>query len=147
MSSFWAALSLYNSQAFMSDERHPGPIVVLVVESDPVICLAGVTMLSGEGFKVLEAPDTWTALAMLEVEADRMHALFADAGLPGTMDGCMLAQHVRQRWPWISLLVTSGLIGVDGNTMPEGARFFTKPYDLRDIADHIRLTAATTPSA
>jgi CheY-like chemotaxis protein len=127
----------------MVEELPKRPIVVLLVEDEPVIRMSNTTMLSDEGFEVLAAMDAQAAVAILEVDADRVHTLFTDFRLPGRMDGLMLAHHVRQRWPWISLFVTSGVTGVGNEAMPEGTRFFTKPYDLRDIVAHIRQTAVT----
>jgi CheY-like chemotaxis protein len=131
--------------AFMSDEGQTHPIVVLLVEDEPVIRMSAVTILSSEGFEVLEAMDAQAAIAILAVDADRIHVLFTDARLPGSMDGFMLARYVRMHWPWISLIINSGVAGAADHEMPEGSRFFTKPYDLRDIAIHIRQTATAAP--
>jgi CheY-like chemotaxis protein len=127
--------------ALMSNESQIHPIVVLLVEDEAVIRMSAVTILSSEGFEVLEAMDAQAAIAILGVDADRIQVLFTDARLPGSMDGVMLARYVRMHWPWISLIINSGIAGAADQEMPEGSRFFTKPYDLRDIAIHIRQTA------
>ena len=47
------------------------------------------------------------ALIVLESHARRIHVLFTDIQMPGTMDGLALAHHTSKHWPWIGLLVTS----------------------------------------
>jgi hypothetical protein len=49
--------------------------------------------------------------------------------MPGSMDGLQLAHAVRDRWPPIRIIVTSGRKMVMKDDLPEGGRFFAKPYD------------------
>jgi hypothetical protein len=44
------------------------------------------------------------------------------------MDGLKLASFVRDRWPPIKLIVTSGHVAVNAADLPSGGRFFKKPY-------------------
>jgi hypothetical protein len=46
------------------------------------------------------------------------------------MDGLRLAHAVRDRWPPVELVVTTGYRLVDTDQLPERGRFVAKPYDF-----------------
>jgi two-component system, response regulator PdtaR len=48
--------------------------------------------------------------------------------MPGSMDGMRLAAVIRDRWPPIALLVTSGQVQPGAEDLPRGAQFISKPY-------------------
>jgi hypothetical protein len=52
------------------------------------------------------------------------------------MDGLKLARAVRDRWPPIKIIVTSGREYPKKSDLPEGGRFFPKPYVRRKFKPH-----------
>lgn len=102
-------------------------IAVLVVEDEVLIRLDIVSQLESEGFEVFEAASADEAVAMLEQNSS-IRLLFTDIDMPGTMDGLKLAGAVRDRWPPVKIIVTSGHRIVDIVDMPDGSVFFSKPY-------------------
>jgi CheY-like chemotaxis protein len=56
--------------------------------------------------------------------------VFTDVQMPGSMDGLRLAHAVRDRWPPVELIVTSGRTQIPAKDLPDGGRFFAKPYDV-----------------
>jgi CheY-like chemotaxis protein len=55
--------------------------------------------------------------------------------MPGSMDGLKLARFVRDRWPPIKIVATSGLVRVEDDDLPLGSVFLPKPYsDLALVA-------------
>jgi hypothetical protein len=54
------------------------------------------------------------------------------------MDGLKLAYAVRNRWPPVKIIVTSGRGRVTEQDLPQGGRFFAKPYNLEEITDTLR---------
>jgi DNA-binding NtrC family response regulator len=67
-----------------------------------------------------------------------MQALFTDIDMPGSMDGLKLAAAVRNRWPPIKIIVTSGHQSIREENLPFDGRFFSKPYDPEKIIGTIR---------
>jgi CheY-like chemotaxis protein len=114
------------------------PIVVIVVEDEPMVRMAAVRAFEDAGFEVLEGKNAQVALLILKTEGGRIQALFTDVEMPGAMDGLMLAQRIHQDWPLISVMVASGRVSPCAAEMPEGSRFFKKPYDLAHVVAHIR---------
>lgn len=115
----------------------PPAITILVVEDEPLIRMDIADQLQNLGFGVIEAADASEAVAKLAANND-IKVMFTDVDMPGGMDGLMLAAAVRNRWPPIKIIVTSGLRGVPLSDMPNGSRFFSKPYKPSDIADAAR---------
>ena len=58
---------------------------------------------------------------------------FGGIDMPGSMDGLKLAHAIRNRWPPIELILSSGHFHISDTDLPERGRFFPKPYDERSI--------------
>ena len=104
-----------------------GPqICVLVVEDEPLVRIAIVSEMEGDGMQVLEAGNASDALAILSTQP-AVDVIFTDIDLPGGPDGLKLARIVADRYPRIRILLTSGHShdGLAGMTV---ARFLPKPY-------------------
>jgi CheY-like chemotaxis protein len=122
----------------MGEKIKINQIVVIVIEDEPLIRMVLVEALLEDGFGVLEAAHAREAISILDIEATRVHALFTDVHMPGDLDGVALTHHARNHWPWLSLLVTSGQANPTADTMPEGTRFISKPYEFTNVIQHIR---------
>jgi CheY-like chemotaxis protein len=100
---------------------------VLVVEDETLIRMAIVMDLEEQGFKVFEACDAISAIDVLD-EHPEIRVLFTDVDMPGTMDGLALAILVRDRWPPVQIIVTSGKRELSTDLLPVLGRFLPKPY-------------------
>jgi CheY-like chemotaxis protein len=116
------------------DERAKQAAAVLIVEDEPLVRLCTREMVEEAGFEVVEAASADEAIEILERRTD-IRVLFTDIQMPGSMDGLKLAHFVRKRWPPIKLIVTSGWGAVKETDLPEGGRFFSKPYDAPQVTD------------
>lgn len=108
------------------------PIVVLVVEDDSLLRMDAVQMIEEAGFQVLEADNADQAVALLERRSD-INVVFTDIQMPGSMDGFKLAHAIRDRWPPVKIIATSGYFLEMTSNLPEGGRFISKPYDIQQI--------------
>jgi CheY-like chemotaxis protein len=117
-------------------------IVVLVAEDEELVRLVIAEALRDEGLEVMEAQHAEAALRVLQRHAARIHVLFTDIQMPGSMDGLALAHHTARNWPRIALLITSGRPQPDRATFPEKSRFVAKPYYHSHVVQHIRELAA-----
>jgi two-component system, response regulator PdtaR len=116
----------------------PDQILVLVAEDEELVRVVIVDALEDAGFEVLEAEHAEAALGVLQSHAARVHVLFTDIQMPGTMDGLALAHHTAKNWPKIALLFTSGRPRPHQRTLPERSRFLAKPYRHDHVFRHIR---------
>lgn len=77
------------------------------------------------------------AIAILEARPD-ITVVFTDFQMPGSMDGLKLAAAVRDRWPPIKIVATSGHVKIDARDLPQGGRFLRKPYSPAEIMNALR---------
>lgn len=111
-------------------------IAVLVVEDEALILFDIVDQLEAEGFKTYEATNADDAIALLVAHSD-IRVICTDIDMPGSMDGLKLAAAVRDRWPPVKIIVTSGRYSGDAIEIPEGSIFLSKPCAHSEISNTI----------
>lgn len=111
-------------------------VSVLVVEDETLIRFSVVAQLEDAGFEVFEAANADDAIEILNVTPS-IRLLFTDIDMPGTMDGLKLAAAVRNRWPPVKIVITSGHRIVEAVDVPEGSLFFSKPYAYQAVLKSI----------
>jgi CheY-like chemotaxis protein len=79
---------------------------VLIAEDEFVIRLVIAEFLREEGYEVIEAANADEALDVFR-SGTPVDLLFTDVRMPGSMDGCELAQRVRAEWPSTPVILTS----------------------------------------
>jgi CheY-like chemotaxis protein len=99
---------------------------ILIVEDQALIRMNAVQMMEDAGYTTLEAPNADRAIAILRSRRD-IGAVFTDIHMSGSICGLKLAHAIRDRWPPIHLIVTSGLCAE--KELPAGAHFVRKPYE------------------
>ncbi len=116
----------------MAQSFDPARYAVLIVEDDALVRAEAVDLCEEAGFTTYEAKNADQAIRLLERHSD-IRVLFTDVEMPGSMDGLKLAKAVRDRWPPIAIIVTSGRTTVEATDLPENGLFFAKPYPPRGI--------------
>jgi CheY-like chemotaxis protein len=106
--------------------------VILIVEDDALIRTDAAEMIAGGDFDVIEAANADEAIRILESRFD-IAVVFTDIQMPGSMDGLKLAAAVRDRWPPIKIIATSGHVTIGRDDLPDGGRFLSKPYSPDQI--------------
>ena len=84
-------------------------------------------VLENVGYDVIEAACADEAIAVLEARKD-VHVVFTDIEMPGSIDGLKLANAIRNLWPPIELIITSGHHRLNDDQIPARAKFLPKPY-------------------
>jgi PAS domain S-box-containing protein len=124
-----------------------GRETILVVEDSNAVRRVAVNILKALGYRVREAEDGPSALAVLQ-QADPIDLLFTDLIMPNGIGGQELLTRARALRPGLKALFTSGyseqFIRGKGPT-EEGVALLSKPYRSRKLAEAIR-TALDTPA-
>ena len=115
--------------------------VLLVVEDEPLLRMLAVDVGEDAGFIVVAAANADDAVAILESRSD-IRLVFTDIDMPGSLDGMKLAACIRDRWPPIHIILTSGHMKPAQDDMPTGSVFFAKPYRQDRVIDAMRRMAA-----
>ena len=127
--------------AAVADVPHGEPSeTILVVEDEADVRSYTVNSLRELGYRVLEAADGTSALDILAREND-ISLLFTDLGLPGGMDGRVLAEHARAIHASIQILMTTAYAA--GALVHEGKldaeiELLNKPFTYAELATRIR---------
>jgi CheY-like chemotaxis protein len=108
---------------------------VLIVEDEILIREVVKDELEESGYSVVTAPNADAAIAILEARQD-IHLVFTDIDMPGSMDGLKLAACVRDRWPPVHIIITTGK--ARPSTIPINALFIPKPYVGRNVVAAMR---------
>ena len=121
--------------------RPTGTETVLLVEDDDEVRAATTNLLSGLGYRVVEAADATTALALLRQNAD-LHLLLTDVVLAHGMSGPDLAREARHLRPDLRVLFMSGYVRETvafQEQLERDAHFLGKPFRAEDLAQKLRL--------
>ncbi|MEA2951203.1 MAG: hypothetical protein QOJ96_723 [Alphaproteobacteria bacterium] len=98
---------------------------VLIVEDEFLVRDILEDHLTSAGYGVISAGNADEAIAILESRPD-IHVVFTDIDMPGSMDGLKLAACVRDRWPPVHIIITTGK--ARPAEIPANALFIPKPY-------------------
>ena len=116
-----------------------GGEVILVVEDEPAVRQFTVDALMELGYRVIEADGASSALQQLEARTDIV-LLFTDVVMPD-VNGAALAREVRQKWPHIKVLFTTGYTRnavVHNGVLDAGVDLIGKPFTLEALSTKLR---------
>lgn len=114
--------------------------VILVVEDDADVRSTVVELLTNLGYKVIEAANADSALAILECGIS-IDLLFTDVVMPGKLRSPELARIAKERIPNIGVLFTSGYTQnaiVHAGKLDEDIELLSKPYSAEKLSRKIR---------
>lgn len=87
-----------------------------------------VDLFEAAGYKVREAAHAAEALTLLEANPE-IRIVVTDIQMPGSMDGLRLAAYIREAYPPIALIISSGAVEPEKASLPANAIFMPKPID------------------
>ena len=105
---------------------------VLIVEDDTLVAELAAGMLDELGFETVVAHSAKEALDRL-AGGEKPKLIFSDVVMPGGISGIELARKVRDRFPELPILLTTGYSEQVAGT--HGFPVLQKPYELESLAD------------
>jgi signal transduction histidine kinase/ActR/RegA family two-component response regulator len=106
---------------------HGSTIGVLVVEDNETLALMTCEILNTLDYRTTWAANATAALDLLARGAGRFDLVFSDVIMPG-MNGIEFGQLVRQRYPGLPVVLTSGYNAVMAEQGRHGFELIQKPY-------------------
>jgi CheY-like chemotaxis protein len=101
---------------------------ILIAEDDVFIRVMIADFLRDAGFGVVEAESADEALRIVE-SGKAIDVVFSDVRMPGSLDGCGLAERIRVGWPNILVLLASGYSSALAEARSQTTeRILPKPY-------------------
>ena len=119
-------------------DGHPTASTILVIEDEILIRLAVCDCLRHCGYRVIEGSSGDEAQRVL-LAGEPVEILFSDVDLGQGMTGFELAAWVRQHYPAVRILLTSGVaqLAEEATDLCDGP-FLRKPYAYSTLVDHIK---------
>jgi CheY-like chemotaxis protein len=118
-----------------------GTETILLVEDDPAVREFAVAVLSGQGYRVLQACSGVDAMEVWKWHSSRISMVFSDLVLPDGMSGVELAARLREQKPALRVVLTSGYanetIGEEFRP-PVATHFIHKPYKPQVLVQAVR---------
>ena len=113
---------------------------ILVVEDDEAVRVTSVEALRELGYRVIDVHDGPSALHVVEREPN-IALVFTDVVLPGGMTGAALANAIRERYPQMKVLFTTGYARnaiIHQGRLDKGVHLLTKPFSFVQLAEKVR---------
>ncbi len=125
------------------------PQTILLVEDEDMLRELGVSILEGEGFRVLPAKDGVEAVALFETHSDEIGLVVCDLGLP-RLGGREAFLKMKESRPGVRAIVASGYLepAIRSEMLKAGViDTIQKPYDFNDLLAKIRSIIGPQPVA
>jgi CheY-like chemotaxis protein len=119
---------------------HPGVGTVLIVEDHELVRAHARNQFESLGYDVVTAESGSDAIAVLGKNGG-IDLLFTDVVMPGGLSGFDLGKIVRERWPSIRILYTSGYTQEIYNVV--GDELLPKPYSLESLSRKVKEAMGT----
>ena len=113
-----------------------GGETVLVVEDDPEVQEVAGMLLEQLGYRVLHVEAAADALQLF-ASGESVDLVFTDVVMPGELDGLALARRIKENYPDIAVLLTSGYAR-SANILESGFPVLRKPYQVSALARAVR---------
>jgi CheY-like chemotaxis protein len=126
-----------------------GPITVLLVEDDEQVRQLIRSLLTSDGFRVLEAATGAEGLELGQRHAGEINVLLSDMLLP-ELSGFDVAQQLRERHPNLKIILMTGYVEgdiVQRSISELGAAFLDKPFHPNALLERVREAAGLRRNA
>jgi PAS domain S-box-containing protein len=120
--------------------RSNAPQTILLVEDEEMLRELGMTILEGEGYRVLAAKDGMEAVELFEANRDDIGLVVCDLGLP-RLGGREAFLKMKESKPSVRAIVASGYLepAIRSEMLKAGViDTIQKPYDFSHLLEKIR---------
>ena len=128
-----AEITAVSAEAAMSGRGH----CVLVVEDDEEVGRFSTELLRDLGYAIKWAANANEALVALDEDEFSFDLVFSDVIMPG-MNGVELATVIRERYPGLPVVLTSGYSSVLADNAHRGFELIQKPYSVEALSRTLR---------
>ncbi len=112
------------------------PPLVMVVDDEVLIRLVAADGLREAGFQVVEACNADEAMTLLATGV-RYSLIFSDVNMPGSIDGIGLVDYVREHYPILPVILTSGGVPAHELATVGAVAIVPKPYSASALASTV----------
>jgi len=117
-----------------------GSETILVVEDDPAVKAAAMEVIAALGYGVMSAASAAEAFDLIESGA-HVDLVFTDVIMPGPLQTTEMVARIKERYPAIAVLYTSGYSEnaiMHNGRLDRGVDLISKPYNPDELSLKIR---------
>ncbi len=127
------------------DKQGPPPETILFVEDEVLARLDMSEFLRQSNYRVSEAGHAGEAIDALNAKL-AIDLVVTDVGMPGDMDGLVLARWIKDNRPGVQVIVQTGDASLEmPDDLLEFGPILRKPYTGRDLLDRVKAALAKRP--
>jgi PAS domain S-box-containing protein len=119
----------------------PRRLDILCVEDNPEVADVAAGLIEQLGHRVRVVGSARAAMELLGGGA-RPDLVFSDIVMAGDVNGLELARHIRETWPALPVLLTTGY-SREAQAIGDEFAVLAKPYQLSDLAGALQAAAST----
>jgi signal transduction histidine kinase len=108
---------------------------LLLVEDNEEVAGATEPLLASWGYQVRRVPTGEAAWALLQAEPEGFDLVLSDIVMPGELDGLALALRLRDTFPGLPVVLTTGHASETAKVMAEGLPLLQKPWSPQALGD------------
>ena len=138
----YADIGAGNIEAAMSGRGHR----ILIVEDNEEVGRFSTELLQDMGYATRRADNARQALALIAADRSAFDLVFSDIIMPG-MNGVELATIIREQYPDIPVVLTSGYSSVLAENAHQGFELIQKPYSVEALSRTLRKAILERSSA
>lgn len=124
-------------------QSKPFRATALIVEDDALQREMISMLLEESEYEVILCETAEEALLVLDRKGRKLSFLMTDVNLAGRMSGAELAVIARARHPSLDVVVTSGQ--PLNSSLPDGVKFWSKPWAALDVLREAELAQSMRP--
>jgi two-component system NtrC family sensor kinase len=117
---------------------------VLVVEDNTEVADIATALLNELGYQVTRVASAQTAIDVLRT-GETFDLVFSDVVMPGGMNGVELAQRIREDYPNLPVVLTTGYYNAVDKPLPRGVPVLRKPYDIAELKKAVQAAIHKPP--
>src|ERR1700691_6204098 len=132
-----AGIGARNIETAISGRGHR----ILVVEDNEEVGRFSTELLQDLGYATRRADNASQALALIAADHGAFDLVFSDVIMPG-MNGVEMARIIREQYPHLPVVLTSGYSSVLAQTTDHGFELIQKPYSVEALSRALRKAIA-----
>lgn len=110
---------------------------ILIIDDEPVLRELLSELLQDEQATTIALETADAGMMFLEENPGSVDLVITDVRMPGVLTGFDLANKVRERWPHLPVIITSGYHDLKKQRKPDNSTLLPKPWVLSELLDMI----------
>ena len=110
---------------------------ILIIDDEPVLRELMCELLQDDRTTTIALETADAGIMFLEENPGSVDLVITDVRMPGVLTGFDLASKIRERWPHLPVIITSGYHDLKTQRTPDNSTFLPKPWVMSELLNMI----------